>query len=228
MKRLAVLVAAIGLVSSPVSAGMFKTDLSDADAHQIKRLAVISVLGDTLHAKQISLTAFQNKGFDTAVPNWGLDTIVMNALKEIVVASGKITGEVVPFAVSPSADMKTIIALARGQGFDTVLVVLPEANPHADYIAPGAMLLRRKLPGVDKLYACNGMAASMIRIVDDKRIGYAFPGSCSERPNAPVWHDSWADFTDDEKKDTLDAIQSYIKLQVREALSTMNIRAPRV
>jgi protein TonB len=46
---------------------------------------------------------------------------------------------------------------------------------------------------------------------------------CSDKPIAPIWHDSWADFSDEEKKTTLDEIQSYIKIQVGEALSTVNL-----
>jgi hypothetical protein len=223
MKRLAFLVATFGMASGSASAGLFTTTLSDTDAHQIRRLAVISVLGDTLHARQIGLTVFQNKSFDAAIQDWGLDATVMSDLRDRVIASGRITGDVVSVATT-SSDTKTIIALARDQGFDAVLAVLPTENPNANYIAPGAVLLRRKLPGVDKLYACNGMALRIFRVSDGKQIGYAFPNSCTVKPSAPAWHDTWAQFTDEEKKATVDAVQSYIGFQVEEALSAVNIR----
>ena len=93
-------------------------------------------------------------------------------------------------------------------------------------IVPGAILLRRKLPGVDKLYACNGMALRMYRVADGRQIGFAVPSACSDTPNALVWHDAWADFTADEKQRTLEAVQSYIHQQVGTALVTVNIWAP--
>jgi hypothetical protein len=217
-------VAVIVLASTVAFADIFSTRLGDVDAKQIKRLAVVSVLGDTLHARQVGLTVFQNKSFDAVAPDWGLDAAVTTRLKERIVAGGKITGEVVPLSVS-SQDKETVIATARAQGFDAVLAVLPEGNVHDRSIVPGAILLRRKLPGVDKLYPCNGMTLRIYRVADGRQIGYEVPSACSDRPQPLVWHDIWADFTAEEKHVTLDAVQSYIQEQVAAALVTVNVVA---
>ena len=58
--------------TSPAMAGLFTTALSPDDALQLKHVAVVSVLGDTLHAREIGLTVFQNKSFDASVPDWRL------------------------------------------------------------------------------------------------------------------------------------------------------------
>jgi len=218
-------IAAIALASTSALAGLFSTVLSDADAKQIKRLAVVSALGDILHARQVGLTVFQNRSFDTVVPNWSLDAAVTSQLKETIVASGRITGEIVPLVVFPP-DKKTLLATAHAQGFDAVLAVLPEENVHDSSIVPGAILLRRKLPGVDKLYPCNGMALRMYRVADGRQIGFAVPSACSDTPKALVWHDAWTDFTTDEKSMTLDAVKFYIRQQVGMALVSVNISAP--
>ena len=217
-------IAAIALASTSAFGGLFSTALSDADAKQIKRLALVSALGDTLHGRQVGLTVFQNRSFDAVVPNWGLDAAVTSQMKEAIVASGKIAGEIVPLDVSPP-DIKTLLATARAQGFDAVLAVLPEANVHDSSIVPGAILLRRKLPGVDRVYPCNGMVLRMSRVSDGRQIGFAVPSACSDMPKALVWHDAWADFTADEKRVTLDAVKSYIHQQVGTALGTANISA---
>jgi hypothetical protein len=215
----------VALASTSVLAGLFSTTLSDSDAKQIKRLAIVSALGDTLHARQVGLTVFQNRSFDAAVPNWGLDEAVTSQLKEAIVASGKIAGEVVPLVVSQS-DKKSLIATARAQGFDAVLALLPEGNVHDGSIVPGAILLRRKLPGVDKVYPCSGMTLRMFRVTDGSQIAYTVPSACSDVPKALVWHDAWADFTTDEKRVTLDGVASYIHEQVHTALVTVNLSAP--
>jgi hypothetical protein len=119
----------------------------------------------------MGLTVMQNQRFDATVSNWDLDAQVMNSVKEIVVASGRITGEVVPLAAS-SADIRAIEVSAGAQGFDAVLAVLPEASSGADYLAPGPTLSRRKLPDFDKSWACNGMALDIFRISDGKQIGH--------------------------------------------------------
>ena len=224
-RRCLLVTAAIVLASPSAFADLFSTVLSDADAKQIKRLAIVSLLGDTLHARQVGLTVFQNRSFDVAVPDWGLDTAVTAQVKEAVVSSGKIKGEVAPL-VAPLPDRRTLIATARAQGFDSVLAVLPEENVHDSSIVPGAILLRRKLPGVDKLYPCNGMTLRMFRVSDGKQIAYAVPSACSDMPKALVWHDKWTDFTVDEKRVTLDAVVSYIHEQVRSALVTVNVSGP--
>ena len=57
-------------------AGLFTTALSTEDASQLKRVAVVSVVGDTLRARQVGLTVFGNKSFDASKPDWALDADV--------------------------------------------------------------------------------------------------------------------------------------------------------
>lgn len=59
MKRLAFIIATIGIAGTPASAGLFTTALSDANAHEIKRLALVSTLGDTVRGQVEGLTVFQ-------------------------------------------------------------------------------------------------------------------------------------------------------------------------
>jgi hypothetical protein len=53
-------VTAVTLVAltSATYAGLFTTALSTEDASQLKRVAVVSVVGDTLRARQVGLTVF--------------------------------------------------------------------------------------------------------------------------------------------------------------------------
>jgi hypothetical protein len=219
-------VAMTMLAGASALAGPFTTTLSDTDAKQIKRLALVSTLGDTLHARQVGLTAFQNKSFDARVATWNLDVSVTTKLKERIIANSKISGDIESLIPS-SSDKKAILDAARDKGFDAVLVIRGEGNVHDSSIVPGPILLRRKLPGVDKLYTCNGMALHMYRVSDGRRIGFAVPSACSDSPNVSlVWHEAWLDFTPDEQRRTLDALQSYIHQQVGSALLMANVVSP--
>jgi hypothetical protein len=223
MKRWLSIVAMIGLASAPASAGLFTTALSDADAHQIKRLAVVSTLGDIVHGQVEGLTAFQNKSFTAPAPDWGLDAAVTKLLQEDIVASGRIDGEITPLEV-PSPKTSAIIAAAREQGFDAVLALQPQEDPHDRLVGPGPTLLHRKLPGFPaKTIACNGMSVYMYRTVDRREIGHAIAFSCPNNYSTIVWHDSWGEFSEEEKHVALDALKAFVEQQADEALVTLKM-----
>ena len=64
MRRMVLIIAMIGVAAGPASAGLFTTALTDAGAHQIKRLAVVSALGDKVHGQSAgsgpTVTQFAN------------------------------------------------------------------------------------------------------------------------------------------------------------------------
>ena len=213
------------VVASPAIAGLFTTPLSADDAAQIKHLAVVSALGDTLHGRQIGLTAIGNKAFDALIPEWGLDSRSAAYLQEKIVASGKINGDV-ESVVASTSEQKAILAVARAGGFDTIAALLPYQNPHDQLLAPGPGLLRRKLPGVDKLYACNSMVMRIFRVADGKQIGYAFVDPCTKQPVAGSWHDNWNDLTEEEKSAMLEQVRSFVEQQILIALRDVQVDVP--
>ena len=211
-----------GLSSAPAFAGLFSTSVSPEDLHQIKHLAVVSTIGDTVHGRLIGLMVFQNKSFDAAVPGWSIDEHVTKTLVETIAAAGKIDG---PIAALPTSSAKPseIIAEAKAQGFDSVLIVLPQANAHDETIAPGITLLHRKLPGVDKVHPCDVVAARIYRVSDRRQIGFATPDPCNYAKYTQIWHNSWDEFSAEEKEATLDALQEFTLIQLRSALVKMKL-----
>jgi len=136
LRRTAAVVILFLVSVAPAFAGLFTTALSPEDASQLKHVAVVSVLGNTLHARQIGLTVFGNKGFDAPVPDWGLDADVRKYMQERIVASGRIKGDVEPLEVAVS-ERKAMLALARDKGFDAIVAVLPEQDPNDRLLPPG-------------------------------------------------------------------------------------------
>jgi hypothetical protein len=225
-KRLRLIGAAtIVLVSSPSHAGLFGTALSDADAKQVKRLAVVSALADTVHGRMVGLTVFSNKGFDAPVPDWGLDKAVARQMQSRIIESGRISGNVVAID-GPFSDMKQVFALASEQGFDTVLAVLAVNNSNDRLLAPGMSVARRKLAGLDHINLCGSMILRMYRVADRKQIAVAMPDPCSYSKTNAVWHDNWADYTDAEKQETLSALGDRARTLVGEGLIELNFRVP--
>ncbi len=93
--RLLPLVFAVWGVA-PTFAGIFDSPLSDNDAKQIRKLAVVSTLGDGFRGQTEGLTVFQNKSFVANAAGWGLDKAIATQLSDSIVAYGKIVGEVAP------------------------------------------------------------------------------------------------------------------------------------
>jgi hypothetical protein len=224
MKRFLLITVVTVLASTPAWAGLFSTALADSDARGIRRLAVVSALGDTVHGRLVGLTAFQNKSFDGAAPDWGLDTTVAARLRDSILASGRVPGEVTPL-VAPSSETKKIIAFAKDQGFDAVLVLHPQEDPNDRSIGPGPTLSRRQILGHAKSQACNGMSVYIYHIADDKEIGHANAYSCPNGYAALPWHDNWLEFTDEERRVVLDALQIFIEQQIDAALVTLKLQA---
>jgi hypothetical protein len=214
---------AITLVSSPSHAGLFGGALSENDAKQIKRLAVVSSLADTVHGRLVGTTVFSNKGFDVPIPEWGLDKTVARQLQSRVVESGRITGDVVPLDGS-FTDMKKVFSLAGERGFDTVLAVLAIQNSNDRLLSPGMSIARRKFMGLDRVNLCGSLILRMYRVSDRKQIAVAMPDPCNFAKTDVVWHDNWAEYTDDERQTALNALSDLARALVGAGLTDLNFR----
>ncbi len=153
----------------------------------------------------------------------GWDAKVRAFLQERIVASGRTSGTVERLVVTTS-DRKAILALARD--FDAVVAVLPEDNPNDRLLPAGPGITRRKLPGLDHLYACDGMAVRIWRVADGKQIGYGHPNPCTARPINGVWHDQWAEYTDEEKRATVELVSTFVMEQLGMALVDLKLQPP--
>ncbi|SRR5258708_852602 len=220
-KYCAVIVAA--LIATPAFAGLLIfSSLSPEEARQIKRLAVVSETGDTVHGKTVGLTIFQNKSFEALPPDWHIDATITKHLVEQIAAGGKIGGEAIAWVPSTKKE-SDILQQAGAQGFDAVLVVLPEENAHDRTLGSGVTLLHRKLPGVDKVHPCIVGVVRVFRVSDGKRIGASVLEPCSYARNTLVWHETWEAFSDEEKQAALAALQEQSLERIRKALVELKL-----
>jgi hypothetical protein len=220
-KTCAVIVA--GLIVAPAFAGLLNfSSLSPEEARQIKRLAVVSETGDTVHGKTVGLTIFQNKSFDASLPDWHIDAAITKDIVEQIVAGAKIGGEAIAWVPSAKGEGE-IVREAGTQGFDAVLVVLPEENVHDRSLGSGVTLLHRKLPGVDKVHPCIVGAVRVFRVSDGRRIGAEVIDPCSYARNNLVWRDTWDAYSAEEKQVALAALQEQALERIRKALVELKL-----
>lgn len=192
------------------------------DVVQIKRLAVVSALGDTLRGAKTGVTRFENKFFDATIAGWTLDADIAKYMQERITASGKVKDNV-EILVVPKSDKKVILDRAREQGFDAVIGALPERDPSNEYVYFKPTILVS--PFLSGAHACAGMAVRVWRVSDGKELGFSQPRQCNVLPIAGVvWHDSWSDFTDEEKHKALESIESFVQTEVVTALAELKFR----
>jgi hypothetical protein len=68
------------------------------------------------------------------------------------------------------------------------------------------------------------MSVYIYRTVGDKEIGHANAYSCPSGYTALPWHDTWLEFTDDERRVILDALRIFIEQQIAAALVTLKLQ----
>lgn len=223
-------------ITGVAHAGLFSTTLSDANAAGLKRIAVVSLLGDTVHGRLIGLTVFQNKSFDAALPEWALDARLGALLKARMEQSGRLAGAVIePLSVLAPEELRRrdrlmpvdsdrVLALAREQGFDAVLAVLPQEATGVPWAAAGAGIVRHKLPAMDRIEVCVAAAIRLLRVADGRQLGYAQAPPCNAHAPSVLWRDGWAAYADDEQRAALAAITSEAERVVSEELATVGFR----
>jgi hypothetical protein len=210
------------LIGAPALASWINEGLSPEEAHQIRRLAIVSGLRDEIHGRLFGLTRFQNKEFDVTVPGWDLDAKITKDLAEQIVAGGKLRGEVIALAMPPSKK-RDILSEAQKLGFDAVLAVAAEQSVPDRALVGGVMLLRQKKLGSDRLNPCAGIVIRIWRVRDGKQIGFTAPDPCDFDHSAPIWHDKWEEFSDVEKQATVANLEGFVFERMNSALVKLRL-----
>jgi hypothetical protein len=219
----AALAATIILMFDTASAGFLSSGLSDTDAASFKRLAVISALGDTLKGRTIGLTVFNNKSFQTTLPNRDLADSFTADMKSTITAGGRFKGEVAALS-SASLDTDSILAAAREQGFDAVVAMQPAEDTQFHMTDPGLSVWRTG--GGQKSFTCNSMQIVLLRVSDGKQIASASDYRCPSYSNLPFWHNSWEEYTEDEKATVFGAMKVFVAHQIDQTLKKLKLNVP--
>jgi hypothetical protein len=225
MKRVSVICLAVAaaLAFEPVTAGIFSSGLSGSDASSIKRLGVISALGDTLTGRSVGLTVFNNKTFKATLPNRDLDESFTAHMKTTIAASGSFRGEVEAL-ITTALDAESIVTAAREKGFDAVVAMKPAEDTQFHMTGPGLTVFRTG--GGHKSFTCNTMQIVVLRVTDGKQIATASDYQCPAYSNLPFWHDSWEGYSEEEKVAVLNAMKVFVEHQIDQALKKLIMHTP--
>ena len=236
--RFAVLAAlTIGMVGvTATAASRDGRPLSAADAAAARRFAVVSRLGDGISGTYRGLSAFDHHYlFAPAV--WQLDRELEQLLVDRIDSSGRFDDvsarplEVVDAEDILSGnrrrpiDIAALVGLARRQGFDTLLAVIPQQPADQGDVAAGVSFELRRIPGGTRTRTCAAVVLRVFRLSDGAPIGEIAPAPCSRRAEKLPWHADWRDYPDSEADSLLVALRRQSRLVVTEGLAAIGLRS---
>jgi hypothetical protein len=147
------------LVSGPAGAGLFGP--SEKDFASLHRVAVVSLLGDTFYSVLVGTLVIQNTTHDFPVPQWDINGFARDEAVRLLSEKGRFKGEPLAlegldertlyrkpddYAIS-AAGVEKLVALARQQGFDGVLVLDRYLWRDFQFYTPGFGVMRRTMFG---------------------------------------------------------------------------------
>jgi hypothetical protein len=218
-------VVAVGALAFHAAfAGPFSTGLSNRDIVKIRRLGVVSALGNTLMGRSVGITIFNNKSFKATLQNRDLDAVFSKTMMDTIVASGRISGEVA-LLKTEALDSGSIVDAARGEDLDAVVVMQPTEDTQFHMTGPGLTVWRTGYG--QKAFTCNSMRIVVLRVTDGKEIAAASDYQCPSYSNLPFWHNTWEEFTDYERQTIYREMEVFVKHQVDETLKRLKLHAPK-
>lgn len=114
---------------------------------------------------------------------------------------------------------------ARGEDFDAVVVMQPTVDTQFHMTGPGLTVWRTEYG--QKAFTCNSMRIVVLRVTDSKEIPAASYYQCPSYSNLPFWHNTWEEFTDDERQTIYREMEVFVKYQVDETLKRLKLHAPK-
>ncbi|QHS11195.1 hypothetical protein [Sinimarinibacterium sp. NLF-5-8] len=148
-----------------------------------KRVVVVSLLGDVFHGIQIGTTVFGNNSYDVAVPEWNIDGVVE---KTIIAQLGRTSARSVTvlqhdpglrarmektWTAIGGYDYKDLLALARQQGADTLILVRPSRYDNAPAHKPGYGFFERNFMGLSRRCFYSLFITSAFSTASGKEMG---------------------------------------------------------
>jgi hypothetical protein len=225
-------------LSADSTAGIFSGSLSDKDAASIHKIAVFSLLGDTLHLDTIGLTVFGNQPREVPVPQWRMDAVVTEYAIRLLQLDNRFTSQALqlePEAIEwkgsgmylgPStASRRLIVERARAQAADAVLLIEREINAHDQTVGPGFGLYNRHLLGKDHVSLMGSLAVVLIRVDGARVLAQQHPDPLT--PSSMSWpmKTTWEALAPDEQRALEDSLKEAVLARIRHAVTSMKIGA---
>lgn len=139
-RSIAICVMAVALAGC--SALNFKRAVDAEDLSTIKRIGVMSSLGNIFHGESIGTTVFNNTYFTEPVPEWKIDAFATSKAVDALRSNGKyevaaLNLEGIPPGKIGRGDDTAMWEAAKKQGFDKLVLLSPGVSDNFTVFKPG-------------------------------------------------------------------------------------------
>ena len=243
---------ALYLLAQNAYADLFDKQLTDERAASIRRMAVISTLGATLHGRNVDVTVFGNQAFEADVPSWALDSLIEqqlldgarsdSRLKDVGILTLDSAARALLYdgsGVNLRFHKPALLKAAADQGFDAVLVFAQGYNENEPFAeAPLTLMARPEFWGAlkgwkksstspYKIMPCATAVFRVLSAATGKQIAFSRGGeNCGIPEPSLTWHKTWGEYTQDEQAATEAAFKAFLVRRAQAALSNMHFGVP--
>lgn len=203
--------------------GMIR-QVDQGDIQAVRKAVVVSQLGDTFIGSHTSTTVFGNSSYKLDVSDWQVDQKLAASAVDAINQGGKINASM----MESSAKLPELLKAAAARNADTLLLVTPTGNSNQPEFRPGYGFHRRTLFTMDRSCIYSLFVTTAYNVKSGKEIGIAwsFPKWESipcEQATDPVWKDSFAKFSANEKELIRKAVITSVTTNARTSLKGLGL-----
>lgn len=135
--------------------------VESASLSSVKRVAVVSALGDEFNGVKVGLTVFGNEYFNAKVADWAVDAYVERKAEELLsshVDAKSLTPLIGPGDRAGSPETKGLwFQAARSRGYDTLFLISAQKSENYPFHRPPYGFHDRKLGSIPELPGIKGV-----------------------------------------------------------------------
>ena len=241
---------------SVLSFSACSTPLSIADRTRLKRVGVISLLGDEVRGRYFGETIFHSQYYETAVPEFGVDQFLENlsvkrlrertgmdafalpSERRTLSASARFTGLNAvlsdPDAICAYKLPELVPAIAQRHRLDAVLIWWPQSADRGPMRLQGVALTGNSMAG-DKIMPQILFSAALYDGQTGKRLaGLNLSNSAlryahlAKFPQVPqvIWRKTFGDYTPAERTALRGTIHERLEANANEVLQSLGVSSP--
>jgi hypothetical protein len=209
-------------------------NLDDTEVAAIRKIAVYSLLGNDMNQTYIGTTVFENKDQTIDVTSWNLDALVTSTLRKDLRTNTAFTKvEVLKGPMDRSQIMakdgrKIMLDQAKAQGFDTLIVLWPNAYANAPGVKAGFGLHRRNALGIKHTFLYILAGLNVYNVSTGELIAWQFLDELGNSPELPglkdpPWKDDPSTYTKEELASMQKTLKEHIVPGLQVTLKSLNL-----
>ncbi|RYF66605.1 MAG: hypothetical protein EOO22_20770 [Comamonadaceae bacterium] len=234
-------VIAVAFVLSGCAAVNIKRPVTEEELAGTKRVAVVSMLGDTFHGVHVGLTVFQNRQFTGEVPEWEVDKFASTTALKLLRAGARFgSASIDRMGVTPrtlrAEGGQRLRDAARAQGFDKLVVIVPATSSNHPFFVPGFGAFQREIFNGARRCVYAAYIVEVQDVAKGRPIAWDWGGSdasfggdapCVTRSDSPVSvKQSFSDYSTAEKQAMRVMLEERIEASMRYALDNVKLLPP--